>query len=261
MSRQNYYKSHKVRRRRHYEKDLIISLARLERSLQPEMGCRKVLKRIKPKLAKAGISIGRDRFYETMSEADMLIERKKRSVTTTDSRHNFKTYKNILKDEELTGANQALVSDITYIYTDEGFMYLSLIMDAFSRKIVGYDCSDSLEAEGCLRALTKAIKQLPKGSNTIHHSDRGSQYCCHRYIDKLKRNGLRVSMTEDNHCYENAQAERLNGILKHEYGLKNTFKKKAHVHAAVKQAIELYNTCRPHFALGYRVPEEVHMAA
>ena len=261
MSRQNYYKSHKVRCRRYYENDLILSLARLERSLQPELGCRKVLKRIGSKLSKAGISIGRDRFYEVMSEADMLIERKKRSVSTTNSRHNFKTYKNLLKDKELTGANQALVSDITYIYTDEGFMYLALVMDAYSRKIVGYDCSDSLEAEGCLRALSMAIKQLPKGSNAIHHSDRGCQYCCHRYVNKLKRNGLQISMTEDNHCYENAQAERLNGILKYEYGLKNTFKKKTQVFAAVKQAIGLYNTCRPHYALGYLVPEEVHMAA
>ena len=86
-------------------------------------------------------------------------------------------------------------------------------------------------------------------------------YCCHRYVDKLKRNGLQISMTEDNHCYENAQAERLNGILKYEYGLKNTFKQKSNVHLAVRQAISLYNTRRPHFALGYRVPEEVHAAA
>ena len=261
MSRQNYYKARKERKKKSIDEALIIELVEVERRLQPELGCRKVLELISPVLELVGIEIGRDRFFELMDKYDKLIKRKKRYVTTTNSRHSFKVYNNLLKDTELTGANQALVSDITYIRTNEGFMYLALVMDAYSRKIVGYDCSDSLEAEGCLRALSMAIKQLPKGSNAIHHSDRGCQYCCHRYIDKLQRNGLQISMTEENHCYENAKAERLNGILKYEYGLKETFKEKAHVYAAVRQAIELYNTRRPHVALKYGIPSIVHAAA
>lgn len=261
MSRQNFYKARKVRKKKEIDKALLLELVQAERSLQPNLGCRKVLKLIKPELAEADIEIGRDLFFGFMSEQEMLIKRKKRSVTTTNSRHNFKTYGNLLKDIELSGANQALVSDITYIRSDEGFMYLALIMDAYSRKIVGYDCSDSLEAEGCLRALSMAIKQLPSGSKTIHHSDRGCQYCCHRYINELKRNALQISMTEANHCYENAQSERLNGILKHEYGLQGTFKQKSHVYDAVRQAVELYNNRRPHVALGYRIPSAVHEAA
>ena len=216
---------------------------------------------IQSELELARVSIGRDLFFELMRDYEMLVKRTRRCVSTTNSRHSFAIYSNLIKDYIPGGIDQILVSDITYIRTDEGFVYLALVMDAYSRKIVGYDCSDSLESEGCLRALKRAMRQLPKGSNAIHHSDRGCQYCCHRYVNKLKSAGLRVSMTEDNHCYENAQAERLNGILKQEYGLGSTFKCKCNAYRAVAQAVKLYNTRRPHQALGYRIPEMVHRAA
>jgi putative transposase len=261
MSRQNYYKARTTRRRKQLDKEFILKLVQTERALQPKLGCRKVLKLIEPELECANVSIGRDLFFKLMRESEMLIKRTRRCVSTTNSRHGFRVYGNLLKEFVPDGANQVLVSDITYLRTDEGFVYLALIMDAFSRKIVGYDCSDSLEADGCLRALSRAIKQLPAGSGTIHHSDRGSQYCCHRYVDKLKSAGLYVSMTEDNHCYENAQAERLNGILKQEYALGSTFKYKKDAYRLVDQAVMLYNTRRPHVALGYCFPETVHQAA
>jgi transposase InsO family protein len=167
----------------------------------------------------------------------------------------------LLKDISLTAPNQALVSDITYIRTDEGFMYLALVMDAYSRAIVGYNCSDSLESEGALRALSMALRKLPFGSNAIHHSDRGCQYCSGAYINKLKRKGVRVSMTEVNHCYENSQAERLNGILKAEYGLGGRFLRKSDAVRAVSEAVRLYNYRRPHQSIGYRFPMEVYLAA
>ena len=261
MSRQNYYKTRRSRQNKQINKGLVLDLVRAERALQPRLGCRKVLKRIQPTLSKAGLRIGRDRFFEVMADEELLVKRRKRSVTTTNSRHRFKVYGNLLKDFAKTGVHQVLVSDITYIRTDAGFVYLSLVMDAYSRKIVGYDCSDSLEAEGCLRSLSKAIRQLPSGHTAIHHSDRGSQYCCHAYIDKLTGAGLRISMTEENHCYENAQAERLNGILKQEYMLGETFKAKSDAYLAVDEAVELYNTRRPHQALGYEMPSMVHHAA
>jgi len=167
-------------------------------------------------------------------------------------------YPNLAQDLALTGPHQLLVSDITYVRTVEGFMFVSLLMDAFSRAIVGYDASDTLEMEGALRALAMALGQLPAGSVTMHHSDRGSQYCCGAYIQELRAGGLRISMTENNHCYENAQAERLNGILKQEYGLGQTFAHKGQVGVAVQEAVGLYNHHRPHTALGYRFPMQVH---
>ena len=137
-------------------------------------------------------------------------------------------------------------------------MFASLVMDSFSRAIVGYDSSDTLEVEGSLRALAMAVGQLPAGHEAVHHSDRGSQYCCGAYIEQLHAGGLRISMTGDNHCYENAQAERLNGILKQEFGLGETFVSKEHVGAALREAVGLYNQRRPHTALGYRFPIQVH---
>ncbi len=160
----------------------------------------------------------------------------------------------------MTGPHQLLVSDITYIRTLRGFMFLSLIMDAFSRAIVGYDSSDSLEMEGALRALSMAQDQLPRSRSmdAMHHSDRGSQYCCGAYIAQLKKYRMSISMTEANHCYENSQAERLNGILKQEYGLGETFAQKSEAKLAVEQAVDLYNNYRPHGSLGNRFPMSVH---
>ena len=229
--------------------------------MQPNLGGRKLLHLIRSDLDSAGVSIGRDRFFALLSGHDLLIERKARHCCTTDSWHGFRVYPNLLKDSILTGPHQALVSDITYLRTDEGFVYLALMMDASSRAIVGFDCSDSLEAEGARRALTMALGQLPPGSRAIHHSDRGSQYCCKAYVSALQASGLRISMTEVNHCYENAQAERLNGILKQEYSLGDGFACKQDAYDAVSQAVYLYNTRRPHQSLSYQFPMAVHTAA
>jgi len=261
MTRQNYYKKRISRYRQAVDESFILELVRRERAVQPKLGVRKLHHLLSGEFKSAGVSIGRDRFFELMARSDLLIERVPRRWLTTDSRHGFMVYENILKDVILTSPNQAFVSDITYIRTDEGFMYLSLVMDAYSRAIVGYDCSDSLEAEGVLRSLSMVLRSLPAGSNAIHHSDRGSQYCGDAYIKKLKRNGLRISMTEENHCYENSQAERLNGILKQEYGLGVRFLRKSDAVLAMSEAVMLYNYRRPHQSLGYRFPMEVHLAA
>jgi len=261
MTRQNYYKAGKRRARRQVDESLILELVCRERAMQPRLGARKLLHLISPELASAGVSIGRDRFFALLSSHDLLIERRARSCRTTNSWHGFGVYPNLLKDAELTGPHQALVSDITYIRTREGFMYLSLVMDAWSRAIVGYDCSDSLEAEGALRALGMALGQLPADAKPIHHSDRGSQYCCGDYVGALASGKVRISMTEENHCYENSQAERLNGILKQEYGLGGELCDKASVDRAVREAIWLYNHRRPHQSLQYACPMTVHAAA
>ena len=159
---------------------------------------------------------------------------------------------------EVTRPNQVWVSDITYIRTVKGFCYLALITDMHSRKIVGYDLSDSLELKGCVRAINKAIYQAKNINALIHHSDRGIQYCSNVYTQILKRKKIDISMTEENHCYENAMAERVNGILKDELYLDQTFDNVAHAKRATKNAINLYNEIRLHLSLDYKTPNMVY---
>lgn len=261
MSRQNYYKQRKIRHKRAFEEQTVLALVRRERCIQPRLGTRKLHRLLSEQWSSAGVSIGRDRLFRLLRQHHLLIRRRRRYARTTDSRHGFPVYPNRFKQAVLTGPNQAWVSDITYLRSRQGFMYLSLVMDAFSRKIVGYNCSDRLESEGALRALSMALNQLPVGADMIHHSDQGCQYCSRRYIKRLLSRKIAISMTEENHCYENSRAERLNGILKQEYGLGGVFMRKADVGMAVRQAVQLYNDRRPHVSLGYRLPGEVHAAA
>jgi transposase InsO family protein len=261
MSRQNYYKQRVQRQLEQVDEDLVLSLVRSQRAVHPRMGGRKLLHLVRPELAEADAELGRDRLFNLLRRHDLLIKRRARSARTTDSRHRFRVYANLLKGRVIGGPHEALVSDITYIRTQEGFLYLSHVMDSFSRAVVGSDCSDTLEREGALRSLAEALKQLPAGRETIHHSDRGSQYCCQDYVEQLASAGVSISMTQENHCYENAQAERLNGILKQEYGLGGTFRSKDEAKRAVAEAIQLYNWRRPHTSLGYAVPMAVHQAA
>lgn len=188
----------------------------------------------------------------------MLTLRKKYSTRTTNSLHRFYKYKNIIKDVEVTRPNQVWVSDITYIRTVKGFCYLALVTDMYSRKIVGYNLSNSLELAGCVRALKKALKQPGERSSLIHHSDRGIQYCSNVYTQILKKNNIAISMTEENHCYENALAERVNGILKDEFYLDQTFTDVAHAKRATKNAINLYNEIRLHLSLDFKTPNMVY---
>lgn len=258
MSRQNYYKAKKKRVRREVDADLIEELVRAERALQTRIGGKKLHRLLSSKLKEAGAWVGRDRFFEVLEERGLLLEPLPKAPRTTNSRHSLPVFRNQLAELELTGPNQAWVSDITYIRTEEGFLYLSLITDAWSRKIVGFHSGDTLETEGCLKALEKAAKELVDGIYPLHHSDRGSQYCSHLYTGRLLELGFSISMTEELHCYENAKAERVNGILKQEYALGRTFKTKVQAMRAIDEAVLLYNTRRPHLSLNYQFPEEVH---
>jgi transposase InsO family protein len=262
MTRQNYYHRRRKHQRHAVDKGLIGSLVVQERQQQPRLGTRKLHSLYKDTLMEAGVKIGRDGFFAVLGELGLLVPPKRsESPRTTDSYHCLPVFSNLIKDLEVTKPNEVWVVDLTYIRTEMGFLYLALVTDRMSRKIVGYHCGDTLEAEGCLQALEQALADLPKGAHPIHHSDKGTQYCCHQYVERLAESGLCVSMTETNHCAENALAERVNGILKSEYSLGATFRCKTSARRAVSQAVHLYNHRRPHTALQMRFPAEVHAHA
>jgi len=261
LKRDAYYKYKRREDKRLEIEKKVVAIVQQRRKSLPREGVRKLEKSLKDEFAKAQLKVGRDTLFNILRKHNMLTLRKKYSTRTTNSLHRFYKYKNIIKDVKVTGPNQVWVSDITYIRTLKGFCYLALITDMYSRKIVGYNLSDSLELAGCVRALQKALKQSGKRSSLIHHSDRGIQYCSNVYTQILKRNNIAISMTEDNHCYENALAERVNGILKDEFYLDQTFTDVAHAKRATKNAINLYNEIRLHLSLNFKTPNYVHQYA
>lgn len=258
MTPQNYYAQRRTRQRRDVDGELIVRLVRRERQEQPRLGGRKLLHLVGQELREHGVEIGRDRLFAVLRENGLLVEPKPCRPRTTNSRHSLPVFHNLVAGLKPTAPNQAWVSDLTYVRTDEGYLYAALITDMFSRKIVGSFIGDSLEAEGCLQALKMAVKALPPGARPIHHSDRGCQYCCHLYVEELQKANMSISMTETAHCYENAMAERVNGILKQEYEMDASFRTKDLAKKAFAQAVWLYNHRRPHLSLDYRIPAEVH---
>jgi len=260
LQRDAWYKYQKRAKYRNSLKNKVIELVKEERKDQPRVGTRKLLEALNPSFEAAHIKVGRDTLFDILREHNMLVRRKKASCKTTNSYHRFHKYSNLVKDMEITAPNQVWVADITYIRTVKGFCYLALITDLFSRKIVGYNISDTLELTGCLGAFKRAQKTARPAAGLIHHSDRGIQYCSNQYVDELKKHKVRISMTEENHCYENAVAERVNGILKDEFYLDQCFFDTEKAKLATKSAIELYNNKRLHLSLGYKTPKMVFEA-
>jgi transposase InsO family protein len=257
MHRDAYYKCTKRNQARKDVESKVLKLVNKERIDQPRVGGIKLYKDLRETFERMGIKVGRDRLFDILRANGLLIKPKKASCRTTDSYHRFHKYNNLVKDVDVTAPNQVWVSDITYIRTVNGFCYLALITDMYSRKIVGYDISDSLELAGCLRALQTAIASARPKDGLIHHSDRGIQYCSNQYVSELQKRKFKISMTEENHCYENAIAERVNGILKDEFYLDQCFFSTQNASKATKSAIEIYNNKRLHISLGYKTPEVV----
>ena len=258
LKRDAYYKyNRRAKQRKSFEQELLHIVKKRRKSL-PRKVVRKLMKSLNDDFEKQQLKVGRDTLFNILREHQMLTLRKKYSARTTNSYHRFYKYNNIIKDVEVNRPNQVWVSDITYIRTVKGFCYLALITDMYSRKIVGYDLSDSLELKGCIRALNKALYQTKNTNGLIHHSDRGIQYCSNIYTQILKRKKIDISMTEENHCYENAMAERVNGILKDEFYLDQTFINVTHAKRAAKSAIKLYNEIRLHLSLDYKTPNIVY---
>ncbi len=257
ISRQAYYQG--LRERQHVARDTerILAAVRRERVIQPRVGARK----LQYLLQRAGIQVGRDALFRTLSDNALLVEPKKKTVRTTYYDDSLPVYRNLLYGLEPTQPHHVWVSDVTFIHTDEGYIYLSLITDLMSRRIVGWNAGDTNAAAECVKALQIAIAELPAARWPIHHSDRGSQYCCHEYVAILTGRGLPISMTEQNHCYENCYAERVNGILKDEFNLDRKFRTRAQAKKAIAEAIQTYNARRPHTSLKMRTPNEVHQLA
>jgi putative transposase len=260
LSRSGYYKAGRATQKHQLQSDILLELIGQIRKILPRVGGRKLYHMLEEDLVKASIKIGRDRFFSFLRQENLLIKAKKKYARTTNSSHRFRTYNNLLENKQISQSHQAWVCDITYIRTLEGFSYLALITDAYSRKIVGYDFSDSLELEGCKRALLMAIGQLPTTYQLIHHSDRGFQYCSNVYTHILNKHNIQISMAEKGNCYENAMAERVNGILKQEFFLDENFKSKVIARKAVDQAIWNYNEIRPHFSINLLTPTLKHAA-
>jgi putative transposase len=204
-----------------------------------------------------GIKLGRDRFFDLLREEHLLVERRRSRTRTTNSFHRFRVWPNRVKGLAVTRPDQVWVSDITYIRRRGGFAYLFLVTDVYSRKIVGWTLGETLETRWSLDALAMAIKGAGAPlAGLIHHFDRGVQYCSGGYVNGLEIEGIEISMAEAGNPYENAIAERVNGILKDEFLLNRTMEDMATARRAVSQAVEAYNTLRPHRSLGLMKPEE-----
>jgi transposase InsO family protein len=227
----------------------------------PRIGTRKLHYMLTGTLQKHNITIGRDKLFDLLSEYGLLVRRRKRRrISTTDSTHPFRKYPNLIRELQVLRPNHLWVSDITYISLTDGFCYLSLVTDAYSRKIVGYQLHPTLKKEGPLQALRMGLKELPAKLEAalLHHSDRGLQYCCSEYTTLLESKCISISMTEKGDPYENAIAERVNGILKEEFGLYNDFGCYEDAKTAVEKAIVTYNQLRPHASCNYMTPEQAH---
>lgn len=225
----------------------------------PRLGTRKLYHLFKDQLRELQIKFGRDKLFDLLRELNLLIHPKRRYVQTTMSRHWLRKWPNLIKDMTIEKPDQVWVSDITYIKTEEGNCYLNMITDAFSRKIVGYAVDRTMETSSMIEALKMAAKNKIHQISTIHHSDRGLQYCSKEYSELTWKNNIQLSMTENSDPYENALAERMNRSIKEEFGLDRKLKSLQQVCELLKESIYLYNTIRPHLSLKMKTPEEVYL--
>lgn len=242
------------------EAALVLTEVALIRKELPKVGTRKLQYLLKDFFLQHGIKMGRDALFLLLMEEGLLVKKRKRKVSTTNSRHRFRKYPNLVRELELVRSEQLWVCDITYIALQKSFCYLSLITDAYSKKIVGYNLEATLETEGCLKALAMALSTRSRSAKQalIHHSDRGIQYCSNAYVQLLLASHISISMTEKSDPYENAIAERINGILKHEFNLGKTFQNIYQAACVVQESINLYNSKRPHSSISYLTPDKVH---
>jgi putative transposase len=254
-SKQAYYKAQTqhdtVIKQKQQAKDMVLGLRRH----MPRLGTRKLYH-----LLKAELGIGRDKLFDLLRGEGLLVSKRRRYTVTTNSKHWMRKYPNLIKDIELIRPEQVWVADITYIDTcEDGHGYLHLITDAYSKQIMGYELCGNMEAASTLKALQMAISNRKyKDQALVHHSDRGLQYCSKLYTDYLKDNNITISMTENGDPYENAIAERVNGILKDEFGLSEQMSNISEAIHQTAQSISIYNNRRPHLSCSLLTPVQMH---
>ena len=223
----------------------------------PRLGTRKLYHLLKQKIQELNIKIGRDAFNAYLKSHNMLIQPKKNYTKTTNSNHWLRKHPNLLKDNQVSRAEQFFVSDITYIKSRQKTHYLSLVTDAYTRKIMGYKLSDDMRSKNVVQALKMAVKARRTNKQLIHHSDRGLQYCSETYQRELKKNNILASMTDGYDCYQNALAERVNGILKDEF-LIHKCNTGQELDKLIAESIDTYNNERPHLSLNMKTPNFIH---
>lgn len=264
LSRQAYYQGQRRHAQRESRAQTVLALVRDRRLRQPRLGTRKLHHVLRQPLAQAGLELGRDALFDVLRNAGMLVPPRRAYHKTTDSHHRFRRHPNLLKAGEqqvrATASEQVWVADITYLPTNDKFVYLSLVTDAYSRKIVGWHVHDSLQTEPVAQALKMALRARQSQQRLVHHSDRGIQYCSTYYQSIHQRHGLQCSMTDGYDCYQNALAERVNGILKGELLLQRPADLEQ-ARRMVRESVEIYNVERPHLSLKMQTPDAVHRAS
>ena len=257
ISRQGIYQAEKRKIKRESELAQVRCYIDKIRRDMPKLGTRKLYYMLQQNAKHLRIKIGRDALFRYMRDADLIVKKKRKYIQTTNSKHWLRKHPNLLKDKTIKRAEEVFVSDITYVKSNEGDHYLSLVTDASSRKIIGYHVSNDMNACSVAKALEMAIRNRQTKRSLIHHSDRGLQYCSKLYQEILKENNITPSMTDGYDCYQNALAERINGILKNEFLLEHcaTFKD---LQRATEESVEIYNTKRPHLSLKMKTPNSKH---
>lgn len=224
----------------------------------PRLGARKLQYVLNQKSGDGLGAIGRDWLFDFLRDNNLLVKRKRKYIKTTDASQWRRQYPNLIKDYLPQKPEQLWVADITYLSTRQATYYLHLLTDAYSKKIMGYELTNTMETKGTANALKTALGKRAYAGSIIHHSDRGSQYCSQEYTQIEKLAGMKISMTQDGSPYDNAIAERVNGILKQEYGLDEVIADEQLLKAQVKHAINSYNTQRPHISCSMLTPEQMH---
>jgi transposase InsO family protein len=257
-SRQSYYERGWQSQSEDCRANEVVQLVHDERKQLPRLGTRKLYHLLRHEFEERALKVGRDKLFTILREKHLLLGKKRKYAKTTMSKHWMKKYPNLIKDLALERPEQVFVSDITYISTEAGFSYLSMVSDACSKKIMGYALSTHLGVEGCVTALQMALADRRTDKPLIHHSDRGFQYCSKDYVGILNDHHVQISMTTNGDPYENAIAERMNGILKEEFYCASTFADHRQAERHIAQSIKLYNTRRPHLSCHMLTPEMAH---
>lgn len=257
-SKQAYYKTKSNQQKKLCYRSMVKQKVLEVRKHLPRTGTRKLYYLLKKEFNQEHILVGRDKLFSILRDEQLLIIKKKRYTQTTNSKHWLHKYPNLVKGFSVTRPEQVWVADITYLSIEKGFIYLHLITDAYSKQIMGYCLSDNLAATSTIKALQMAIINRKYKTPLIHHSDRGLQYCSAGYVNLLEKNKIEISMTQDGNPYDNAVAERVNGILKDEFVLDDILPDFNQAKKQTNQAILLYNNKRPHLSCHMLTPTQMH---